>query len=171
MIAFKVIPSTICEYLELFYCRNEYSFFMNPPSPTARGVSIVVNYLQLWFDDHGRVLYVDGYCPYQGWRQTTLSPPSYFKGGLFIIEPCPESIPPGTAVRLNDLEEPWPVYVNSDGWVCIGDPEDQGDIAVEFAPRSVAVLVDTSLTALWLRPVMCDSSPKSALGSDTAANS
>jgi hypothetical protein len=117
-------------------------------------VSIAVNDLELWFDDEGLVLYVDGYCPYQGWQQTPLSPPAYTSAGLVVVNPNPKSVQSGTGVGLNDLKTRWPVYVNQEGWVCIGDPADHGDQAVEFSPSSVAVLRGDQLVALWLHPVM-----------------
>jgi len=113
-----------------------------------------VNTVQLWFDDDGRILFVDGYCPQQGWLQTPHHVPTYINAGLLVVNPEPKSVQSGTAVRLNDLSNQWQVHVNTKGWVCIGDPADHGDEAIEFAPNCVAVLNGDSLVALWLRPVM-----------------
>ncbi len=155
MIAFAVIPGGTSQGIRLFYRRDEYSFLAQPV-PSGRGVSVVVNDVQLWFDDEGRVLYVDGYCPYQGWQQTKLSPPAYSSAGLVVTDPNPKSVPSGTAVGINDLSSRWSVFVNPMGWVCIGDPADHGDKAIEFAPSSVVVLRGDQLIALWLHPTMLE---------------
>ena len=154
---FSVVPGQSSCGIQLLYIRDEYSFYCED-IPTTRGVSFVVNDIELWFDDDGQVLYVDGYCPYQGWQQTSLRVPAYVSAGLFMVSPDPMDVQSGTAIRLNDLDTSWPVHVNAEGWVCIGDPSDHGDVAAEFSPNCVAVLKGDALIALWLRPVMCEAS-------------
>jgi hypothetical protein len=153
MITFAVAPNQASEGGQLVYRRDEFSFDTEPGAG-GRGISIVVNEVQLFVNDEGRVIYVSGYCPYQGWDQTLLSPPTYSRAGLIVVDLNPTSIPTGMAFGLNDVSSRWPAYVNPQGWVCIGDPADKGDQAVEFAPGSVAVLRGDRLLALWLHPVM-----------------
>jgi hypothetical protein len=152
-IKFTVIPDKASVGVQLLYLQDEYSFYCEH-RPSGRGVSIAVNELALWFDDDGQVLYVDGYCPHQGWQHTSLRVPTYVSAGLIVVSPDPKSVQSGTAIGLNDLSTRWSVHVSREGWVCIGDPAEHGDQAVEFAPNCVAVLKGDSLIALWLRPLM-----------------
>ena len=156
MIRFAVGSSPSPPGGQLVYRRNEFSFDTEP-SEGGRAISIAVNEVQLFVDDGGRVIYVSGYCPYHGWDQTSLTTPKYRRGDLIVVDLNPGSIPTGMGFGLNDLSSRWPVYVNPQGWVCIGDSADQGDQAVEFAPNCVAVLRGDSLVALWLHPRMVGS--------------
>jgi hypothetical protein len=152
MITFKVADNPQKHDVQLVYRCQDYSFDTAGPRPTGCKTCIVVNEVQLEYGDEHRVLCVTGYCPYQGWRKTTLFPPPHSVADLEIVNP--HDITPGVAHGLNDLNSRWPVYLNPQGWVCIGDPADKGDQAVEFVPDSVAVLRNDRLVALWLHPIM-----------------
>jgi len=65
-VKFIVLPDGASDNIQLMYLRKQYSFYAEG-SPVVRDVSIVVNDVELFFDDSGRVLYADGYCPYQRW--------------------------------------------------------------------------------------------------------
>jgi hypothetical protein len=152
-IRFAVMPGKASWGIQLLYLRNEYSFYCEN-RPSGRGVSVSVDEVQLWINDDGQILYVDGYCAYQGWLHTPLRVPTHISAGLVLVSPEPKSVQSGTGIGLNDLSCRWPVHVNAEGWVCIGDPAAHGDQAVEFASNCVAVLKGDSMVALWLRPVM-----------------
>jgi len=152
-IIFAIIPGKVSLGIQLLYLKNEYSFY-SENTPDLRGVSVLVNDVELFFDDDGQILYVSGYCPYQEWQKTPLVVPAYLSAGLVLVSPEPKSVPSGTSIGINDLNSRWYVYVNVEGWICIGDPADRGDQAVEFAPNCVAVLKGDFLVALWLKPVM-----------------
>ncbi len=139
---------------QLVYRREEYSFDTEVKPRGGRGISIVVNEVQLFVDDEDRVIYLSGYCPYQGWDKTELPPPAFSLATLVASDFGARGIQTGLAFGLNDLDSRWPVHVNPEGWVCVGDPADHGDQAVEFTPRCVAVLKKDFLRALWLRPLM-----------------
>jgi hypothetical protein len=151
MIKFCVIPNVASQGVRLVYRRHEYSFDAEP-KPEGCKTCISVNEVGLEYGDERRILCVTGYCPYQGWRETLLSPPAYSLAGLVVV--APQDFVAGGATGLNDLKSRWPVYVNPEGWVCIGDPADHGEQATEFAPNSVAVLRGGCLVALWLHPTM-----------------
>jgi hypothetical protein len=150
MISFAVIPNEASREYQLLYRRSEYSFDVHP-RPKWRGASISLNEVELEIDQQNRVLCVSGYCPYVTWRETLLSPPSYVGAGLVVV--TPGEVVTGTSVGLTHSGERWPVFVNSEDWICVGDPSDHGDKAIEFAPSSVAVLRGDMLIALWLHPV------------------
>lgn len=153
MITFAVTTDHPNHKGRLVYRRDELSFDTEPREG-GRGISIAVNEVQLFVDDDSHVLYVSGYCPFQGWVQTLLAPPSHSSSGLVVVDLNPASVPSGMAFGVNDVTCRWPAYVNPQGWVCVGNPEDKGDQAVEFAPSSVAVLKGDRLVALWLHPIM-----------------
>jgi len=138
---------------QLVYRRNDMAF-ATEPGLDGRGISVVINEVELFVDDSGRVISVSGYCPYQGWRHTSFSPPKHDPGVLTVVGLHPSTEPDGMAFGLNDVTNRWPVHVNAEGWVCIGDPANSGDEAVEFAPNSVAVLREDQIVALWLCPTM-----------------
>jgi len=150
---FAVMPNKAIRDGRLVYRRAEYSFDTES-RPNGRGISVSINEVQLFVDDDGRVIYVSGYCPFQGWGRTALGPPGFISAGLVIADLNPRSIQSGMAFGLNDLSSRWAVYVNPDGWVCVGNPEARGEQAIEFAPGSVAVLKGDTLVALWLHPAM-----------------
>ena len=153
MITFAVTSYRPTQDCQLVYRRDEFSFGTEC-APGGRGISVVVNDLELFVDDEGQVLYVSGYCPYQGWEPTSSFPPEHSGGGLKVVGIDFKNEQTGMAFRLNDLNSRWPAYLNAEGWVCIGDPGKSGDHAVEFAHHCVAVLIRDSLVALWLRPLM-----------------
>jgi hypothetical protein len=119
--------------------------------PSGCSESILVNNLQLGFDDEGRILEVWGYCANTLWKQRTLSRPVYGPGSL--MGKLDEVPVPGAAYRFTSSNE-WPVWVDVDlGWVVLGAHDLQEPYeAVEFISDAVAIVRDGSLHAIWLRP-------------------
>jgi hypothetical protein len=152
MISFGVDNIPTRRNVQLVYRRDEFAFDTDGPRPPECKAFITINEVQLEYGDDKLVLCVTGYCPYQGWLETKLSPPNYSSAGLRIIRP--ETVIPGVGIGINDLNSRWPVHANREGWVCLGDPSERGERAIEFAPSSVAVLRGDALVALWLRPLM-----------------
>lgn len=152
MIVFGITGSSRKHDVQLVYRCQECSFDTSGPSQIECRACITINEVQLVCDDSRRVLCVIGYCPYHEWQKTPLSPPSHAPGDLVVLSDLPFT--PGVAIGLSDPNRRWPVYVNSGTWVCIGDPADEGDRAVEFSLDSVAVLRGDHLVALWLHPVI-----------------
>lgn len=151
MIRFAIIQPGATSDARLVYRRQDYAFDVEP-KPSGCRTCVTVNEVELEYGDDRRILCVSGYCPYQGWQETPLSPPIFSAGGLIVRSPA--DFTPGVATGVNDMESRWPVHANQAGWVCIGDPGDHGDQAIEFAPSSVAVLRGEALVALWLHPGM-----------------
>lgn len=152
MISLGTIPGTYNQGVQLVYQRGEYAFDTEGPRPPKSRASISVNEVQLEYGDDKIVRCVAGYCPYQTWKYTSFSPPDYFSAALVVLSP--QVLAAGAAVGINDQNSRWPVYINSEGWVCLGEPSERGEQAVEFAPGSVAVLRGDTLVALWLLPAM-----------------
>lgn len=150
-IKFAVVPGKESRVVRLFFDPNE-SYFHTDSGATIGGRSVVVNYLNLWFDDQGRVHLVSGFCSLNRGQRTAHLPPPYSDASLVLIEPAPHSFIDGEGMRLDEWEDYWQAYEARGGWYCIGDPAEQGDQAAEFARESVAVVRGDRLVALWLRP-------------------
>ena len=150
MISFIPTQDEAPRGLRLLYRRAEYSFDVDP-RPEDAAASLSLNEVELEIDARGRVLCVTGYCPYLTWLETSLSPPPFASGGLAAI--IPEGVQAGASIDLDADIVRWPVYLNREGWVCVGNPAERGDEAVGFAPGSVAVLSRRYLVALWLHPL------------------
>lgn len=132
----------------LLYSPDEYSF--HTEARTDGISSLVINTLQLELDAGGTVLYVWGYCPHTAWRPTTAIPPTAEPG---VLVATGFEVLPGASVGLTEPDD-WPVTVNARlGWVCVGQAETQENrVTVAFAPGAVAVLHESHLVAIWLRP-------------------
>lgn len=129
----------------LSYSAEDGAFNMEP---VIQGVdySIVVNHINMSVVD-GHVAQIWGYCPHQGWIKADYQTPKSQKGSLNVEA----DVEPGFSYGVGS-EEDWPVHVNlKSGWVCLGDPEAQGT-AVEFLDDCLAVVNDSQLVSLWLRP-------------------
>lgn len=151
VVKFTVLPKMAGLDIELLYLWDQYSFFCKD-HPKGPGVSINVNEVEMWLNEGGQILYVDGFCPYQEWKETCRNVPPFVRAGLAVTNPTPCHIPRGIAIAMNDRVNPWSVSINPEGWVCIGDTAASGDTAIEFARDCVAVLEEQNLLALWLRP-------------------
>lgn len=149
MIKFSCSGTPTVTGLRLVYRRTEYSFDVIP-FPELLDTSISINELELHLDHQNRVVCVTGYCPFPSWRRTTFSPPDSNPGGLVVD--TPQKISPGTSIGLNDSSTRWPVFFDSNGWVCLGNPGNRGQKGIEFGRGMVAVLEGEELKALWLHP-------------------
>lgn len=130
------------------YRQGENSFDFVPAQETDS--ALLIGYLHLAFDSGTRfVRQVWGFHPHLSWKPAKLTPPRAC-GGRLRIE---TSIDPGTAKRIVADGE-WSTYHDKDtGWVCIGDPQpDPEDTAVAFAADSIAVVANSLLRAIWLKP-------------------
>jgi hypothetical protein len=150
IIKFKISLEEKPNAIKLLYIRKEYSLYVETSHRTLE--SIIVNDVEIFFDNDGRILYADGYCPYTKRNCINIMPPAYTSGALYLSSPEPSSVLHFQSVVINRFPDYWPIHINSSGWICIGDENDKGDIAVEFASSCVAVLQEESLVALWLHP-------------------
>lgn len=137
---------------KLVYRAAEYAF-ATEPRPATCGASFTINEIELMLadEDRQRVVFVEGYCPYPGWRTSVLRPPVALPG---VLRGAGGPITPGGAMAVHSKDDRWPVLVDSAaGWVRVGkgDPNEDRE-GVEFAPGAIAVLDGDRLRALWLRP-------------------
>ena len=152
-ILFSIIPGPIPFNGRLFYRKGEHSFDVEPQPEWF--ATVVVNYLELAFDESKIVLCVWGYCPYTLGEKVRLSPPERCRGKL-VISSNVEWMR-GCGRRLVDGKGWWPRYFDPKiGWVCLGNPKFVSGEVVEFAPDCVAVLDAGRLRAIWLRPVVIE---------------
>jgi hypothetical protein len=136
---------------KLVYVNDEYAFrFSSPTKPDAIS-SVQVNSLQMSISEDGTVLYAHGYCPLFNYHETDLIPPSARPNISLVVRSDNEFIP-GVAYSLGGPTD-WEVSINKrSGWICLGNPACQGLDAVEFAKESIAVVVNSTLVAIWLHP-------------------
>jgi hypothetical protein len=150
MINFAIdTPSQIDEGV-LVYRAQDYAFGVEP-RPKNADSSLVVNTIELMVDrSNNQILFLEGYCPYQGWKRASLEPPISQRGALRISG---VELRRGMAEPLNSPGTYWGIQVDTaTGWVCVGNARASGMRAIEFARGCVAVLDDGNLVALWLRP-------------------
>lgn len=155
---FDVVEGDFVAVFDLVYRSMDYSFDVDP-KPQGGGSSVVVNDLQLEVAEDGRVMYVWGLCPHTSWTKDALRPPQAHKA-ILLARP-PGNATPGVSMRIN--RERWPVLVDQKhGWVKIAAPSDSVEgnkqalgekVYVEFAPGTIAGLLDSHLRELWLRPL------------------
>jgi hypothetical protein len=139
---------------KLVYRPADYAF-ATEPRPSTCGACFTINELELMVaDDEERrqVVFIEGYCPYPGWRKAVLRPP-FARLGLV----CGESNIPvlaGIGYSLHSEGDRWPVLVDpASGWVRLGKGSpDQDRDGVHFAPGAIAVLEGVQIRALWLHP-------------------
>ncbi|NMA64907.1 MAG: hypothetical protein GX957_01530 [Clostridiaceae bacterium] len=132
----------------LIYYKEEDSFDF-VPSRNA-DISLLVGYIHIGIDSETMTAQqVWGLYPCEGWVEKTLDIPSFIEGEL-IVE---GDIQPGMTYRL-DGSEKWTAKFNSQtGWVCIGESEIiKSDTIIKFAENTIAVINDSKLKSLWLKP-------------------
>jgi len=138
----SILPSS------LVYIPEEEAFNFQPFPETPCGI-LSAGMLELCVDvADNHVLSVSGRDPHTTWKKISLSPPSFKQSALYVTN---HEFKPGIGIDL--FSEKWPSrYVDLEkGWVCIGDPEAQGE-AIEFAPSCGAVLDNGEMRAIWLHP-------------------
>lgn len=113
--------------------------------------SLTADTLQLNFHvETGRCLYLWGYCPLRSVVRKPLVAPTSTAAGLRA-----DVVPPlsrGDGLAIPTIEAGLRAFDSKSGWFCVGDPDGSGEIAVEFASASIAVVRNTNLVAIWIRP-------------------
>jgi hypothetical protein len=148
MTRFAVDPSKQITGADLVYVPRDFAFNVVPLPGDASG-TLLFGMLELHVNltDY-RVVYVWGYAPYLGWKLTSLNPPPSKRAALVVQD---VRLEPGIARRLTAPEEKQGHVDIKTGWVCLGDPNAQGE-AVEFASGCIAIVKDEQLLTLWLHP-------------------
>lgn len=133
----------------LVYRPEDYSFDIEDLDGTGDS-SIMINDLQLEIDYEGKIMYVWGLCPLIIYEETNEFPFEYKTASLIALLDKPPIL--GISYRLNE-DHRWPIYINKKkGWVCIGNPQIQNKLLIEFAPNCVAAIKGETLVAVWLHP-------------------
>jgi hypothetical protein len=130
----------------------------NPELEIERGgeygeASLVLGTVQLHFGvETGQVVYADGYCPRQSWRERTLTPPSALTGTVRVE--LDEDPKPGIGYRQGGIPRPLIAHDPANGWVRLGTDDEPSQSAsyIEVATSTVLEIQDGHLRGLWLHP-------------------
>ncbi len=129
----------------LTYDDKELSFDMKPWKNEI-DYNLTINNISLGVIDN-EIIQIDGFCGLRKEMNSAYSPPFVKSGVLEILN----ILTPGFSYSISETD--FPIYTNvKTGWICIGNPEIEGN-AVEFLNNCIAVLnEDKNLIALWLKP-------------------
>ena len=143
---FRIEYTGCSEQRILTYDDKEFSFDMEP-LVSEIDFDVVINTLSLAVVDD-KIVQLWGFLGLN--KKMIVSDiiiPTNKKGVLRVLD----KLKPGFAYSIS--KEEYPVYVNVlSGWVCIGNPHQQGN-AVEFIDDCIAVIGDNKeFISLWLKP-------------------
>lgn len=144
-----------CNYGRIEYITNEYSFMSYPALNSLP--AILVQNLNITFDYESKTANdIWGYHSYTKWIHTELEPPKAKPGKLYLSD----EIGCQDCYRIEETSQ-WNTFYDSiSGWICIGDqfvsgytiPFNSNNGAIEFYPNVVAVIGDSNLISLWIKP-------------------
>ncbi len=87
---------------------------------------------------------------WSSWVDRELSAPNCRTSNSLLVD-CKLDAASGVGYELTG--RPLPEYYSpSTGWYCVGDPDSEVGLAIEFASGCVAMLLDGVLIAIWLQP-------------------
>jgi hypothetical protein len=144
---FNVVRSKRRRLIRISYDADGHSFLASPRVRDAG--SIALGDLQLYVDEHGDVLYLDGYAPRQSWSVRPLRPPRAIPGRVAIQQ---SEVPgAGQALALGSRRD-WPIFADQDGRViAIGSLEASPSArAVQVAANMTLVVDGGALAAVWI---------------------
>lgn len=135
----------------LIYRKNEYSFDYEPSRNAD--FCLMIGNIYLGFNSESLLAQqIWGYNHYSGWISKKLTPPTPTQCGL-SLESNNQGIESGVNKRLIKVNEWQTLFDKHIGWICIGEDNlNKTCCSVEFAKNIIAVLVDSQLKALWLKP-------------------
>jgi len=136
---------------KVIYRKDESSFDFEPT--LSADFTLMVGYLNITFNSESKLArQVWGLNPLNTWSEELLILPSFKQGGLLLVDEV--EIESGECERIVEVNEWKTFYDKNSGWVCIGNPlHEMNDFAVEFATNTIALLSNSKLKSLWLKPV------------------
>lgn len=94
------------------------------------------------------VLQLTGFNPRKNWVPQSLVVPKN-KTGLLKANISSDQ-QKGSGIQYVDN---WKTYYDEEnGWICIGNPQCENGVAVEFAQNTLAVIDNRELKAIWIKP-------------------
>ena len=151
MIILEFTKSALVEKGSLLYEAEDG--MLNTANRVKHGfASLLVNDLNLEFDEKGSIFSIWGYLPSVLWERSDIPPPDSIRGTLKVNI----DTPPGTAKRITPLGDFWPVlYDEKSGWISIFPRhKKQIDSSVEFIAGGIVALSNGEIVGLWLQPEM-----------------
>lgn len=131
------------------YSIEENSFYYEPWNDVDFSIIIGKGYSSLDLNlDTFNVLQLTGFNPRKNWVSQALAVPKS-KTGILKAH-ISEDQQKGSGLQYVDDWETY--YDEKSGWICIGNPQCKNGLTVEFAENTLAVIVDSELKAVWIRP-------------------
>ncbi len=149
---FQAKPGKLLHRGQPIYRKKDWGFDFEPPQ-VGGDCAVLVGDVEILFNSVLRsASQLRGLCPHTGWIKRSLPIPESFTGSFLLLD---NSIDVPDIVRLDGTSAWSASYDPGSGWICIGDDTSiaQG-MGVEFATDSIAVLHNTFLKALWLKPIL-----------------
>lgn len=137
------------------YLNNEQSFFCDPWNDVDFSIILGNSYCGLDLKlDTLKAMQISGVNPKYNWIHQDLSAPKAPIGEL-LVQGDPSIFEIGMGVHYAD---DWKTYYSPhSGWVCIGNTVFGDDCnAVTFANNTIAVVKNTMLWAIWVKPKFVD---------------
>ena len=150
MICFSVEFCHINYNVYAQYIIEENSFFYDPWNDVDFSIIVGKGYNSLDLNlDSDNVLQLTGYNPRKKWISQALVIPKN-KTGLLKVH-ISKKQQKGSGLQYVDDWKTF--YDEKSGWICIGNPQCENDPAVEFAKNTLAVIVNSELKAVWIKPM------------------
>lgn len=118
-----------------------------PRGELGVGRTLTITYIA----ESGRLLYLDGYCPINSWKEGAVDAPSA-KEGKVLASLEKEEIVPGVTIPLDGLEESDLIFDRNSGWARIGTGGSEHNI--EVANDIVIGMTKDKITTVWLHPTI-----------------
>lgn len=131
------------------YVIEEDSFYYDPWNDIDFSIIVGKGYNSLDINlNTVNVLQLTGFNPIKNWVPQSLVVPKSKTGFLKVY--ISEDQQKGSGIQYVD---DWKTYYDEkSGWICIGNPQCENALAVEFAKNTLAVIVNSDLKAVWIRP-------------------
>ena len=141
------------------YIINEYSFNSYPILPSLP--SIMIQNINICFDIQTKCANdIWGYHNYNVWNNTTLTVPDFVRGKLILTL----DIKDDDVYRIERANKWKTFYDLQSGWICIGNLYtgickayiDKDNGCIEFYPNVIAIICNSELEAIWIKPTILD---------------
>jgi hypothetical protein len=146
-VSFRIIEAGPLPDYHIVYREQDWAF--EAEADLEHFASVSLDTLQVEFDRKARLLYPWGYCPHTAWRPASLTAPQGIVAGVQVVASKPFIA--GASLALGGVWTAWADRVA--GWICVGDPADEGErVTVNLSSHVKVGITNGRLRAVWLHP-------------------